>query len=130
MTDSTDPAQLLAHLARDQAERPQSARVYIQQHRAAILQSLAAGYSGIDLCQALSALGDPQPMSLRQFRRYLVSLRQEVQPAVTPSRPTNPQVRGTPAAPLAPLQHARSAPQGAPPKTFHWDPLTDDSDID
>lgn len=130
MTDSTDAVQLLAHLARDQAERPRSARVYIQQHRAAILQALAAGYSGIDLYQALSALGDPPPMSLRQFRRYLVSCRQEVQPAPTVSRPTVPRVNGKPAAPLAPLQHSRSAPQGEPPKTFRWDPLTDDSDID
>lgn len=130
MTDSTDPAQLLAHLARDQTERPRSARVYIQQHRAAILQALGAGYSGIDLYQALSALGDPPPMSLRQFRRYLVSLRREVQAAPTVSHPTVPRVSGTPAAPLAPLPHAHSAPQGGPPKTFRWDPLTDDSDID
>ena len=130
MTDSTDPAQLLAHLARDPAERPRSARVYIQQHRAAILQALAAGYSGTDLYQALAGLGDPPPMSLRHFRRFLVSLRQDLTQSVRPATrsPTAP-VNRTPIT-LAPLQRARPPPLGEPPKTFRWDPLTDDADID
>ncbi|NEX19862.1 hypothetical protein G3480_05960 [Thiorhodococcus mannitoliphagus] len=130
MTDTTDPVQLLAHLARDQSDRPQSARVYIQQHQVAILQALTAGYSGTDLYQALSTLGDPPPMSLRHFRRYLVSLRQVVnKPVATPSKPPTPQLTPKPA-PLEPIQRSRPPPLGEPPKTFRWDPLTDDSDID
>lgn len=130
MTDTTDPVQFLAHLARDHAARPRSPRVYIQQHQAAILQALAAGHSGTELYQALSTLGDPPPMSLRQFRRYLVTLRQEViQPVRTPIRPPTPQVTRT-QVPLAPLERSRPPPLGEPPKTFRWDPLTDDADID
>lgn len=122
MPPSLAPDRILEHLATVTADRPASPRAFIRASEATILAAMQAGYSGIDIYRAFAAVGQPPPMGLRQFRRYLATLRPLVSASST---------RSVTSVPHQPPRHGASTPAARPaaPATFRWNPLADDGDI-